>query len=602
MRARAGDPPRSTSQKVLAGRGDEQELRATTMRVKVDQVILSADPLATLGQPALRQLKKVKVETALAYETHCLTSRDEPRAARIPRDVVRTGVLVARAGIGFPSAVHLERFAAPGRLALSDDQRMCCLGAIGMLTLLASPAQLADVLLEGSAKLRAVRSIQVLLSGRLRPFSSVKDAALELLSRGLLDAVRRVDRAAGAPVVLEFGGPSARLLSVPERAVLCALAPTVGAAGAVFVSDERTEAYLRDQRRSKAHRALVPDPGAPCDEVIALDLSTVDPLLLDSDGRVRPVRDLEGTPVRQVVLGGDCGTSLRDLMAAAMLLKSKRVTSGLDFLIAPPSRQALEVLAQSGALLDLLATGARLIEPDQRVVTEELYPPVQGELSLRTFDPLPGIHAEARAVVASAETVAYAVATGAVGDPRAFKRPARVTTPRLLPTDDVLVVRREKSKKGESKDSVTHSPPGAPFEGTLDLVVGTELELNGNGHGGVHALVLKELDQVSWAAAHVPRLTPRLRALISPEVPASLVPRLSGAGVLALSCSTDQLTQLLEAKTLRLPKLSAEHASVEVGVGKQKLTLSWLALEEERGWVINGSVTSSPSPKQKTSP
>src|SRR4029078_11964532 len=124
---------------------------------------------------------------------------------------------------------------------------------------------------------------------------------------------------------------------------------------------------------------------------ITVDLSAVDPLLMDEDGTVRPVRELAGKNVVQVVLGGDSGASLRDLLAAAALLKSKRVPPRLDLLIAPPSRQALEVLAQSGALVDLIATGARLVEPDMRVITGEFYPPPGGGLSLRTYDPEPGV-------------------------------------------------------------------------------------------------------------------------------------------------------------------------------------------------------------------
>src|SRR5690606_14145721 len=150
-----------------------------------------------------------------------------------------------------------------------------------------------------------------------------------------------IDAEHHAPVVLELAGPSARLLSVAERAVWCATAPRLGAAGALFASDEKTEVFLRDQRRSKAHRVVSPDPGAPADDVITIDLAAVEPVVLDGSGRVRPVRELAGERVRQVLLGGDSGVSLRDLLAAAALLKSKRVPAHLDFLLAPPSRQSL---------------------------------------------------------------------------------------------------------------------------------------------------------------------------------------------------------------------------------------------------------------------
>src|SRR5262249_37045610 len=265
-------------------------------------------------------------------------------------------------------------------------------------------------------------------------------------------------------------GPSARLLSVGERAVLCGIAPQLGAAAGLFVSDEKTEVFLRDQRRSKAHRALVPDPGAPCEEVISIDLSAVDPLLMDEAGVVRPVRDLAGKPVAQVVLGGDSGVTLRDMLAAALLLKSKRVPSRLDLLVAPPSRQVLEVLAQSGALVDLVATGARIVEPDHRVVSAAIYPPPPGGVSMRTADPEPRVAGTPSFVVASAETLACAVATGAVGDPRSFKRPVRVPVPRALPTDDVLILRDKKGEQTPAKKAPA-LPPATPWRGPLMLEI-----------------------------------------------------------------------------------------------------------------------------------
>ena len=245
---------------------------------------------------------------------------------------------------------------APARLCVTDEPRLAGVGGAGMMSVVVSPGQLGQALAHGTVWLRPPRGVQVLLSGRARP-SCARDVALELVRRGLGDVVRRVEAQHRGPVVLEFAGPSARLLSVGDRSVLAGLAPQLGAVSALFTSDERTEVFLRDQRRSKAHRALLPDAGAPCDEVVNLDLGAVDPLLLDESGQVRTVRDLAGKPVSQVLLGGDSGVTLRDLFAAAVLLKSKRVPLRLDLLLAVPSRQMLEALAGAGALTDLLATG-----------------------------------------------------------------------------------------------------------------------------------------------------------------------------------------------------------------------------------------------------
>jgi aconitate hydratase len=441
---------------------------------------------------------------------------------------------------------------------------------------------------------RPPRSIQILLSGKLRPFVCVRDLALELIRRGLRETVQAMDVKHGAPVVLEFAGPSARLLSVPERALLCSLAPRLGAISAVFVSDEKTEVYLRDQRRSKAHRALVPDAGAPCDDVLTVDLSAVDPLLMDLKGEVRPVRDLDGEVVNQAVLGGDIGTPLRDMLAAAALLKSKRVPPELEFLVACASRQVLEVLAQSEALGDLIATGARLVEPDFRVLTTELYPPGKGSLSVRTFDAEPGTGGGAGFIVASAETLAYSVASGRIGDPRSFKRPVRITVPRMLPTEDVLVVRKQRTR-GKKTDS-----DAAPAAGALDRrspVWQAELPL------GVLtsltppvepcACVAGSLQDLEWFAGRASSFVPALRVVVAPFVPSGWVTLFSACGVLSLEADEGQMSTLQKARRLTVTPPESWRDRVPVTVDGQTLELRWGATPEERKWAVSGDALSS---------
>ena len=592
MRARAGDPPRTMTQKVLAGRAEDPTLNGDLVRVKVDQVILAREPNRVLTEAIAGGLKKAAVETALAYDTRCVTLGDEsdhgPLAPdRVRKDAPAHGVLIARPGIGYPAPVHLERFASPARLAVTDEPRMAAVGGTGMLTFTVSPSQLVSALRSGQVMLRPPRSIQVLLSGRVRPFVCVRDVALELVRRGLAEIVRRIDEEQQAPVVLEFAGPSARLLSVPDRAVLTALAPQLGAAAALFVSDEKTEVYLRDQRRSKAHRGLQPDAGAPCDDVISVDLSAVDPLIMDRDGKVKGVRELADTPVAQVILGGDNGASLRDLLAAAALVKSKRVPPGLDLLLSPPSRQCLEVLAQSGALVDLIATGARLLEPDHRIVAGELYPPPSHGLSLRTFEPEPGAPRERAFAVASAETIAFAVASGKVGDPRSFKRPARVTVPRALPTDDVLIVRKVKQKVDSPRpDTQTPPPPPQPWaNGTTLKVIPHRSELTAPS-----AMIVDSLDDLRWIARRAPNLSPHLRAVIAPHIPSGTVPVFAGLGILALTADERSLQSLRQKDCLGLPppdKWNGE--GITASAGDEQVKLSWLAVGAEREWTTAGT-------------
>lgn len=600
MRARAGDPPRTMAQKILAGRCADPMLAGTQVSVKVDQIVLSRSPLRAIAEAREAGLKKTSAEVAIVYDTECVGAPSRPAAedlhAATP-ELLSHGIVLARPGVGFPAPVHLERFASPARLCVTDDPRLAGVGGIGMLTIVVSPGMLGQALAQGSIVLRPPRSVQVLLSGRTRPFVCARDIAHELVRRGLGEAVNRIEAAHQAPVVIEFAGPSARLLSVGERAVLAGIAPQLGAAGAIFVSDERTEVFLRDQRRSKAHRALVPDAGAPCDEVLNVDLGAVDPLYMDETGQVKTVRDLAGKPVTQVVLGGDSGCTLRDLFAAAALLKSKRVPPRVEFLVAVPSRQMLEVLSAAGALTDLIATGARLIEPDARVMTGELYPPVPGGLSARTHDLEPGATAPKPVAIASAEALAYAVATGEMGDPRSFKRPVRVTIPRALPTDDVLVVRDRKGAAGDaSKKAPIVAAPPTPWKGgqTLDLVEGPAHLSNGKGAApspnGV-AVVCSTLDEVRELAARATEIAANVRAVVAPFIPSSSVALFSGLGIAALRVDAAGAKGLKGQRTIALPEASkwSEKGPTVVTLGSQKVPLTWLALGSERAWTNAGT-------------
>ncbi len=614
MRARAGDPPRTMPQKVLAGRASDPQLKGDLVRVKVDQVILSRAPARALAEALDMGMKKAQPEVTIAYDGTCVTDASTELARKngaptaVAQGFPEHGVLIARAGIGFPAPVHIERFAAPARLALTDDPRLAPVGGVGMLCLVVSPSQLGEAMATGHVWLRPPRSIQIHLSSRTRPFVCARDVALELLRRGIPELVRKIEAEHEAPVVLEFAGPTARMISVGDRAVLCGIAHQVGAAAALFISDDKAEVFLRDQRRSKAHRALFPDPGAPCEDVLTIDLATVDPLIMDETGTVRTARELAGKPVGQVVLGGDSGVTLRDMLAAASLLKSKRIPPRLDLLLAPPSRQVLEVLGQSGALVDLVATGARIVEPDRRIMTGELYPPPSGSVSLRCSDPEPHINGGNRFMVASAQALSYAVAHGVVGDPRAFKRPARVTVPRVLPTEDVLVVRKKAQKKGPAARPFEPAdpPPPQPWKGatTLDLFQGVP---NGVHHAeeddkakakkpvvGI-AVVLAELDEVRSISEQVTMTnyesSARVRAVIAQYIPSQVVSALASEGVASFQASDSAFSALAKQKKLGLPKTSLWGDSTAATAGKAKIQLKWLAIDREQTWTQAGRST-----------
>lgn len=430
MRARAGDPPRPMTRKILdahAGAGDA--------RVRVDHVVVSSiararDLVARLGT------RKLAPELSMVY-----APADGGHDALDVEALVARGFGVGRRGAGLGPAVHLERFASPARVCVGDDPRLAMLGGAGMLALdAANDDVLVEALAGGTAPLPDIATVRVEVTGRTKAFVSASDVALALVASPAAAAVRRIGQG-GRRVVVELVGPGVKTLAVQDRARIAAAAPLLGALAALFPADERMVSFLGDERRSKAHRVLTDDDAAEHDATTTFDLGAVESSLGGEGGRVFAIRERAKVPVAQVVLAGEVGASYRDLLLVAALLKSKRVPRTLDFVVAPPTRQTLEILAGQGALRDLVACGARIVEPDPRIASGELYPPpptCDGTtvVSLVSFDSSrPG------RFTAGPEALALAAATGVVADPRAWKRPPRVTYPRTLPTDDVLIVR-----------------------------------------------------------------------------------------------------------------------------------------------------------------
>ncbi len=448
MTIRPSDLPRSLAQKILTSRLEPVDAGGPA-RIRVEQVAL-----ARLERPLLTSLTAgthpLAVETTVVYDSDCtLTAELTPRLSAVDRQALaNSGCIIGRPGLGFAGPVHLERFASPGRIVLTDDARLAMLGGLGCLALPLGAAELALALTSGSLDAPQLAVFQLQLTGRFAPFVGARDLALELERIGLAERVAKLKAESGHPVVLEFGGTATRGLSVDERALVASAAPSLGALTALFPSDEKSEVFLRDQRRSKAFRALSVDPGAPCGAYHSLELSSLEPLIREPGGRVRFARELS-VPVSQVIVGGDSGGSLRALLTAATLLKSKRLSGQLDLLLCPASRQVLEVLAREGALGDLVAAGARVIEPDRRLLEGSLHVTTPQQTSLRTF--VTGGAGQAQpAYLASMETAAYCIASGHLGDPRALRRPARITLPRALPTDDTLLARQPRSTTAAS--------------------------------------------------------------------------------------------------------------------------------------------------------
>jgi aconitate hydratase len=207
------------------------------------------------------------------------------------------------------------------------------------------------------------------------------------------------------------------------------MAMETGATTAVFPADDETRTWLAAQGREAEFRPLAADSGAAYDEHVHIDLSTLEPLvaLPQSPGNVVPVAEVAGAEVVQVCVGSSVNSAYEDLATVAAVLRDRTVHAGVQLTVTPGSRQVLDVITRSGVYSDLLASGARMLEPICGPCIGIGQAPIKGRPSLRTFNRnFPGRSgtAEDQVYLCSPSTAAASALTGAITDPRSGDRPA----------------------------------------------------------------------------------------------------------------------------------------------------------------------------------
>jgi aconitate hydratase len=417
--------PANLTQKLLRSHLVEGELiPGQDIRIDVDQILVE-DATGTMAGMQFEMLgvDDVAVPLAVLYVDHNVLQIDDKNMQdhRYLRSFCeRYGLWFSPPGHGISHYIHIERFARPGQLLVGADSHTTTSGALGMFATGAGGLEVAVAMAGYGFELPCPRVVGVELTGRLPAAVEAKDVVLELL--------RRFGVRGGTGAVFEFFGDGVAGLSTAGRATICNMAMETGATTAVFPADEETRTWLAAQGREPEFRPLAADPGAGYDEHVSIDLSAVEPLvaLPQSPGNVVPVAEVAGTEVVQVCVGSSVNSAYEDLATVAAVLRGRTVHPGVQLTVTPGSRQILDVIARSGVYQDLLASGARMLEPICGPCIGIGQAPIKGRPSLRTFNRnFPGRSgtAEDQVYLCSPSTAAASALTGAIADPRTGDRP-----------------------------------------------------------------------------------------------------------------------------------------------------------------------------------
>ena len=413
----------------------------TEVALRIDQT-LTQDATGTMAYLEFETMgiPKVKTEFSIAYVDHntlqCgFENADDHRYLQTV--AAKHGVHFSRPGNGICHQVHLERFGKPGKTLIGSDSHTPTGGGIGMLAFGAGGMDVAVAMGGGAYYITMPKMFKVNLTGKLKPYVTAKDVSLELL--------RILSVKGGVGAIIEWGGPGVATLSVPERATITNMGTELGATTSIFPSDEVTKAFLTAQSRGGDYIPLESDADAVYDRIIDIDLSALTPMIAcpHSPDNVVAVNSLRNVKVDQVCIGSCTNSSLYDMLKVAAMLKGRTVAPGVSLSISPGSRQVLTMLADCGALTDILASGARLLECACGPCIGMGFSPSSGGVSLRTFNRnflgRSGTK-DGQVYLVSPETAVASALTGFITDPTTLPPIAPVVLPDSFKIDDSAVL------------------------------------------------------------------------------------------------------------------------------------------------------------------
>jgi aconitate hydratase len=413
-----------------------------TVDIEIDQVLLQdvLGPLVWIEFEAL-EFDEVKTDIAVTYADHQVYQFDSDDTAthKYLRSVSqRYGGHFSKPGNGICHQVHRERFIEPGATLLGSDSHSTTMGGFGAIGLGAGGLDVAISMGGEAYTFDMPEIVEVHLTGELEAWASAKDVILELL--------RRLSVKGGVGSVFEFTGPGVELLSVPERCTIANMTTELGATTAIFPSDDRTRRHLRRLGREDAFRELSVDDDATYDQRIEVDLSKVEPLIAKPSmpDNVVPVAEVTGTPVDQCIVGTCTNGSYFDLATVTDVVEGEAVAPETDFVVAPASKRAVEMLAREGGTTDLYAAGANLSESTCGACIGQGHVPAPDSISLRAFNRnFKGRSGSAddSVYLASPQVVAVSALKGRITDPRELKRePPSVSLPADMTRTDTEIV------------------------------------------------------------------------------------------------------------------------------------------------------------------
>ena len=276
------------------------------------------------------------------------------QAHRKMRNFAKEHGIALYEGKGVCHQIMVENYVCPGEFIMGADSHTCTYGALGAFGTGIGCTDFLYAMVTGQSCVLVPETIRFELTGKLRPGVYARDLMLTII--GMVGANGCNYK------VMEFAGEGAHNLDIDERLVLCNLAVEAGAKTGIVEPDEKVAEYLESRGR-KAENMFVSDEDAVFEKVYQIDLDQIEPVVARPHqiDDVVPVKEAGDVKIDEAFLGSCNNGRIEEFRVAAEILKGKKVSDHVRFIIAPASNEVYIQALEEGLIDIFLDAGAMVM-------------------------------------------------------------------------------------------------------------------------------------------------------------------------------------------------------------------------------------------------
>ncbi|SFR82285.1 3-isopropylmalate dehydratase large subunit [[Clostridium] aminophilum] len=351
------------AEKIAARAAKTSETKAGEIHTVELDYLMSNDGTTHLTIDMYRKLKHPRIadKDKLVWIVDHNVPCDSPKTAasqKKMRDFAKENGIRFHEGEGICHQIMIEKYVCPGQLVFGADSHTCAYGAVGAFGTGVGCTDYLYGMVTGQSWIMVPETLRFNLHGRLRDGVTARDLILTIIGK--------IGANGANYKAMEFAGDGMKNLTMSDRISICNLCVEAGAKTALMETDEITLEYLKEHGDRKPAAAFASDPDAVFAGVYEIELGEIVPVVAKPHfvDNIAPAGEVKGVAINEAFLGSCNNGRIEDLRLGASILRGRKVSPNVRFLVVPASREVYLQALEEGLLSVFSEAGAIIMNPN----------------------------------------------------------------------------------------------------------------------------------------------------------------------------------------------------------------------------------------------